>query len=72
MNFLAKIFTDDGGNPSSVRLVSAISSLAVVGTWAYTSIQTLTIQPLDLSAAAVALGSLGLKVLQKGKENEVS
>lgn len=67
---LSQFFQEASGKPSSVRLVSAVLALVVVGTWAYVSIMKQELQALDFGQVAIGLGGLAGKVWQKGKESD--
>jgi len=68
MNFLARILSEDNGNPSSMRMITALICLIVMLTWSYTCIKQGQLLPLDIEQIGLVLGALGLKTFQKGKE----
>lgn len=68
MNFLTQMLSSTDGDPSTMRIITLIGSLLIIGTWAFSSIKTGVLQPMDTGVLA-ALGVLiGGKVLQKGQE----
>jgi len=68
MNFLISALSETDGRASSVRLLAVISGLAVLAVWCINSYQTKTMAPVSFEQLGLALGPLGFKVLQKGKE----
>jgi hypothetical protein len=67
-SMLQKIYSDDGGNPSSMRLLVAFVVAAQVLVWAYCSIKSGVLQPLALENTASIIGPLAVQAWQKGKE----
>ena len=69
MNELAKVIQEASGKPSLMRVVSLLLAVVIVGTWAEVSIAKQALQPLEWSQVALALGGIGVKAWQKGKES---
>lgn len=68
MNFLLQTVSGMDGSPSTMRVLTALITLAVVGAWAYVSIVKKELQPLSAEQVSIVLGALGLKAYQRGKE----
>jgi len=66
--FLTSALSEADGSPSTVRLVAAISALAVLTVWCVTSVQAHGLAPISAEQLTLALAPLGFKVLQKSKE----
>lgn len=74
-----KMFEDDCGNSSSMRVLTFIFTIFcilaatyILGVWGYISISTMTFQPLsfsDLLGIGGGVGALGFKALQKKYED---
>ncbi|MFP5213071.1 MAG: hypothetical protein ACLGPL_06795 [Acidobacteriota bacterium] len=68
MENLSKIFSDNSGNPSSMRLFVAIIVSVVLGTWSFCCIKSgAFIQP-DLGFVGTLVGVLGVQQVQKRAE----
>lgn len=66
--WLKCILEDNGGNPSSMRiLVAFIVVIQMIG-WAFVCFKTTTLPPMDWQQVATVIGALGVKAYQKGKE----
>lgn len=68
MTTLQKIFSDGGGNPSSMRVLVSFVVVAQVLVWAFCSIKAGLPQPLDLENTMSIIGPMIVQVWQKGKE----
>ena len=68
-DFIKSALSEADGSPSTVRLVATISALAVLCVWVVTSIQAHGLASISAEQLTLALGPLGFKVLQKGKES---
>ena len=68
LDWMKAILSDNAGNPSSMRLVVALVVLIQVGTWAYVSVKTVSLAPMDWQQIMAILGPLGIQMTQKGKE----
>jgi len=66
--FINKTFSEDNGNPSSMRLITFIIIVVVLFNWTYHNIQTGTISALSYQEILALLGPLGIKAYQKGSE----
>lgn len=62
------LFTDDAGNLSSTRVLTAAIVAVVLFNWTYATVQSGVWQPLDLDAALALAGALAAKVCQKFAE----
>ena len=68
MGYMAKLFQDNAGNPSSMRLIAVAVPVVIVGVWAWTCLSTGTLISFDWADVG-AIGALGsAKAYQKGKE----
>lgn len=56
------------GSPSTIRTLTAIVVLFVIGTWTIVSIRTNQLQPLTIEQVSIVLGAMGIKAWQRGKE----
>ncbi len=70
MGFLKNIFSQDNGNPSSMRVLTAFVVISVISVWGYISIITKTLAPFPAEGAVAIIGALGAKAWQKGKETD--
>lgn len=70
MMFMAKLFEDDLGNKSSMRVVWAFSVIVIVATWAIISIRNLAIAEIDMGTAAAFSGLIAGKVAQRWVEEK--
>ncbi len=68
MNFLMQALAESDGNPSSMRLATAVIVGAVMAGWLYVTIHTGTLQPMTTEQVGLVLGTLGVKAWQRGKE----
>lgn len=69
MNFVAQMFCESGsGRPSSMRAMSALVCVTIVGVWAAVSVERRELQPLSPEQTMLVLGALGVKAWQRGKE----
>lgn len=69
MKFLATMFSEHSGKPSMSRMLSAFVCVTVIGCWASVSVHRWELQALSPEQVMMVLGAMGLKVLQRGKEN---
>ena len=69
MSFLTQMLAEHSGKPSTSRMLSVVVALVVVGCWAWISIHTSTLQPLSIEQLTLALGPMGFKVYQRGRES---
>ena len=69
MNFFGRAFSESSGKPSSSRLITAGSTVLILGCWAAVSIHRWELQPISPELAAVVLGSMASKSWQRGKED---
>jgi len=67
-NFIGRAFSEDNGNPSSTRMLTAFVVVSIISVWGYVSIIKGEIAPLPTEAVVAIVGALGAKVWQKGKE----
>jgi len=65
---LTNFLKEDNGNESSMRALVAFIVVVVIATWAYVSITTKAIAPLNWEQVGAVLGALMAKAWQKGKE----
>jgi len=75
MNIGAKIIgkvreslSEDNGNLSSMRILTALVVVVVLGNWTYINVTTGVLHGFDWQDLGVILGPLGAKTWQKGKE----
>lgn len=69
MNFLLNAFSEPGGNPSSMRLLTAVVVCAIMAGWLSVTVHTQAIAPLPLDGSGgILIGALGIKAYQRGKE----
>lgn len=66
------MFSEGNGRPSSTRALSAFVVLALVGTWTSVSWRKNELQKMDPEHVALVVGVLGVKVWQRGKENDAA
>jgi hypothetical protein len=72
MDFVSGIknmLSEDNGNTSSMRILSALVVVVFLGNWTYFNITNGTLVSFDWQDLSVILGALGVKAYQKGKEN---
>lgn len=62
------IFSDDGGNLSSMRVLSASVVMIVLGTWATYCLRNNVLVGFDMADIGLILGALGAKAWQKKSE----
>lgn len=66
---MAKVFQDDSGNTSSMRIVWAVCVLTVMGVWAYICISTDKLWSFQIGDATLMAflfgGKIGQKYLEK-------
>jgi len=63
------LFTDNAGNLSSTRVLTAVIVAVVLFNWTYATVRSGAWQPLDLDAALTLAGALAAKVCQKFAES---
>ncbi len=63
-----QVFQEDNGNTSSMRVLTALIVLVVLGNWTYFNVTTGSMVAFDLNDVMVMLAPLGVKAWQKGKE----
>jgi len=68
INTSKKIFSEDNGNLSSMRLIVFIIIVTVLFNWTYINIISKTLSPLNWADIMLVIGPLITKVYQKGKE----
>jgi ribose/xylose/arabinose/galactoside ABC-type transport system permease subunit len=68
MKFLAAMFSEAGGAPSSTRALAAMVTVCVVGTWAAVSLRKNELQPMSAELVMLVGVALCAKVWQRGKE----
>ncbi len=68
MKFLTETLSGNDGSPSTMRVLTSLIVLGVIGAWATVSIQKHELQTLSPEHVAIVLGALGLKAWQRGKE----
>lgn len=69
MKFLAQMFSEPGGSPSSTRALTGLVCVCVVGTWTLVSVRKVELQKMDPELVMLVIGALGVKSWQRGKEN---
>jgi hypothetical protein len=69
MRFLAAMFSEPGGSPSSTRALTAVVCICVVGSWTFVSLTKRELQKMDPELVMLVIGAMGVKVWQRGKEN---
>lgn len=65
---IRQIFADDGGNLSSMRVLSALVVIIVLGTWSTYCLRNNVIVGFDVADISLILGALGAKAIQKKYE----
>lgn len=60
-----KLLADVHGQPSTMRLVTLVVVVGVVGVWAYCSVKSGEILPLPDELVTLLLGQTGLKAAQR-------
>ncbi|MEN6439440.1 MAG: hypothetical protein ABFD97_12775 [Syntrophobacter sp.] len=65
---LSKVFSDDAGNLSSMRLVFVMVVATVLFNWTWMNIHTGVMQPLDFGSVASLIGMGWVKAQQKASE----
>lgn len=70
MRFLTQMLSGMSGEPSTMRVLTTIVVVAIMGAWLVVSIQKNELQPLSYEQVGVVLGALGLKAWQRGKEGD--
>lgn len=67
-NFLSQIISESNGDPSTMRVVTLLGTLGIIGTWIFESISKGVLLPFgaDMQTAIGIL--ISGKVFQKGKE----
>ena len=68
MNMIEKIFTEDNGNPSTMRVLVFIVVCTVLFNWTYYNITTGTLTSFEMNELGALLGPFFFKAYQKGKE----
>lgn len=68
MKFLALMFSEPGGSPSSTRAMAVMVCGCVVGAWTFVTIVKRELQPLSPEHVMLVAVALGMKVWQRGKE----
>ena len=63
---------DPAGQPSAMRLLTAVVVLALLGTWSVTVIRAGQWIPLDSGTVALILGCLGIKAWQRRSERIIT
>ena len=66
---LSNFLKESNGDESSMRLLVAFVVVVVISTWAYVSITTKALAPLQWEQVGAVLGALIAKAWQKGKES---
>lgn len=66
--FLKESFSEDNGNPSSMRIVTILVVGVVLFNWTWFNIQSGTLTGFGYEELIALLGPLGLKAYQKGSE----
>jgi len=66
--FIKMFLSENDGTPSSIRVVSTIVPLVVVGVWAYICVKQGQLVTPDWEDIAMLVGLPAAKVWQKGKE----
>ena len=70
MGTISKIFSDDCGNLSSMRLVFVLVVATTLFNWTWINIHTGVMQPLDWGSVASIVGMGFVKAQQKASESE--
>jgi len=63
-----QIISEDNGNLSSMRILSALIIVIILGNYTYFNIRNGSMGVFDMKDLIAMLGPLGIKMLQKGKE----
>jgi len=66
--FVRTSFSEDNGNPSSMRFFVFLIIAVILFNWTYHNIQTGTFTSLSYEEIFALLGPLGFKAYQKGSE----
>jgi hypothetical protein len=69
MNFVVKAFTEQNGDPSSMRLIAAFIIFVIMFNWTFYNVSQQQLAPLNWESVMAVLGTLFVKAYQKGKEN---
>lgn len=69
---VGKSFSDDSGNPSSMRLMTCFVIMVVLGNWTYANITTGTMGSFGNQDLMLILGPLLNQSFQKGIEKKVA
>lgn len=70
MQAVTKIFSDDVGNLSCMRIVFVLVVVVILINWTIINIITGELNPLDWGAVAAIVGMGGTKAYQKSSESE--
>jgi len=70
VELLKKIFSEDNGNSSSMRILVAFVIVIVLFNWTWINIKTGQIIAFDWQDLGLIIGPLFAKAYQKGKEKE--
>lgn len=68
MDFFRRAFSEDNGNPSTMRLLAFIGPMIILLTWSSNCLLTKTFVPIDTQTLATLAVLVGGKVWQKGQE----
>jgi len=68
VNFIARALAEADGNPSTMRIATALIVAVILAGWLYVTIKTAVLQPLSMEQVGLILGTLGIKGWQRGKE----
>ena len=68
LDSLKQMFSEDNGNLSSMRLLSTLIVVIVLGNWTWFNITNNTIAGFDVQDIGLVLGALGIKGWQKRSE----
>jgi len=67
-NTVRQLFSEDNGNLSSMRVLSGIVVVTVLGTWAAHCLQNNVLVGFDYQDIGLILGAMGVKAYQKKNE----
>lgn len=70
LTWIKKLFADDAGNPSWMRLIGGFVALVIISAWAYCVFKNGQWIPLDGWAAGIVSTVFGGKAIQKLFESE--
>jgi len=68
--FFKSAFSEDNGNPSSMRIITLLIVSVVLFNWTFYNIQNNVLTVLDYNQLLAILGPLGFKALQKNSERK--